>query len=154
MLSASRRPMATAMRTITPGDWRSRTAWSRNCSGSSGSLRQAGPTALSWASSRLSLGSQSTQAPTGRVGERWHQTLRRQLLDALGALADLPSAQAAISGWVHACNHSRPRQSLAMATPASLFRPGTQPDLALVPDSLQGPLETTENHRCSYTRHN
>ena len=38
---------------------------------------------------------------TGKV-ERWHQTLRRELLDVAGPFADLPSAQAAITAWVHA----------------------------------------------------
>jgi transposase InsO family protein len=59
---------------------------------------------------------------TGKI-ERWHQTLRRELLDNCGPFADLPSAQAAIDAWVHSYNHLRPHQSLAMATPASLFRP-------------------------------
>jgi hypothetical protein len=63
---------------------------------------------------------------TGKV-ERWHQTLRRELLDVAGPFADLPSAQAAITAWVHAYNHARPHQALDMATPASLFRSGTQP---------------------------
>jgi transposase InsO family protein len=49
---------------------------------------------------------------TGKV-ERWHQTLRRELLDVAGPFADLPSAQAAITAWVHACNHARPHQALA-----------------------------------------
>jgi transposase InsO family protein len=64
---------------------------------------------------------------TGKV-ERWHGTLRRELLDGCGPFADLPSAQAAIDGWVHAYNHARPHQSLGMATPASLFRPGVSLD--------------------------
>ena len=64
---------------------------------------------------------------TGKV-ERWHRTLRRELLDAAGPFADLPSAQAAIAAWVHTYNHARPHQSLDMATPASLFRPGVSPD--------------------------
>ena len=64
---------------------------------------------------------------TGKV-ERWHRTLRRELLDAAGCFADLPSAQAAITAWVHTYNHARPHQSLDMATPASLFRPGVSPD--------------------------
>ncbi len=63
---------------------------------------------------------------TGKV-ERWHQTLRRELLDVAGPFADLPSAQAAITAWVHTYNHARPHQALGMATPASLFRPGSQP---------------------------
>lgn len=41
---------------------------------------------------------------------------------------DLPSAQAAISAWVHAYNHARPHQSLDMATPSSLFRLNAQPE--------------------------
>jgi transposase InsO family protein len=61
---------------------------------------------------------------TGKV-ERWHRTLRRELLDDCGPFADLPSAQAAISAWVHAYNHARPHQALDMATPASLFRPAS-----------------------------
>jgi transposase InsO family protein len=63
---------------------------------------------------------------TGKV-ERWHRTLRRELLDPSGPFADLASAQAAISAWVHAYNHARPHQALDMATPASLFRPGALP---------------------------
>ncbi|WP_300605988.1 IS481 family transposase [Trebonia sp.] len=64
---------------------------------------------------------------TGKV-ERWHRTLRRELLDTCGPFADLPAAQAAITAWVHAYNHARPHQALDMATPASLFRPGVSPD--------------------------
>src|ERR1700733_13392060 len=64
---------------------------------------------------------------TGKV-ERWHRTLRRELLDEAGPFAALPSAQAAVSAWVHAYNHARPHQALDMATPASLFRPGVSPD--------------------------
>jgi hypothetical protein len=77
---------------------------------------------------------------TGKI-ERWHQTLRRELLDVAGPFADLPSAQAAITAWVHAYNHARPHQSLGMATPASLFRPGAQPGPLLampVPESGPG----------------
>ena len=64
---------------------------------------------------------------TGKI-ERWHQTLRRELLDRVDPFVDLPSAQAAISAWVHTYNHARPHQSLDMATPASLFRPNAQPE--------------------------
>jgi transposase InsO family protein len=83
---------------------------------------------------------------TGKI-ERWHQTLRHELLDVAGPFADLPSAQAAITAWVHAYNHQRPHQALGMATPASLFRPGILPGpVAAVmpasqpaPDALAGP---------------
>jgi transposase InsO family protein len=64
---------------------------------------------------------------TGKV-ERWHRTLRRELLDESGPFADLPSAQAAVTAWVHAYNHARPHQALDMGTPASLFRPGVSPE--------------------------
>ena len=58
---------------------------------------------------------------TGKV-ERFHRTLRRELLDETGAFASIEAAQAAIDEWVHAYNTVRPHQSLNMATPASLFR--------------------------------
>ncbi len=67
---------------------------------------------------------------TGKV-ERWHRTLRRELLDVTGPFADLPSAQAAIGAWVHTYNHLRPHQAIDMAVPARLFRPGSQPEPAL-----------------------
>jgi transposase InsO family protein len=83
-------------------------------------------------------------ATTGKV-ERWHQTLRRELLDPAGPFADLPSAQAAITAWVHTCNFSRPHQALGMATPASLFRPGSQPEpAAAVPAPPPAPEPGTE----------
>ncbi|MEU1276351.1 IS481 family transposase [Streptomyces sp. NPDC005799] len=59
---------------------------------------------------------------TGKI-ERFHRTLRRELLDDSGPFADLLAAQAAIDAWVHAYNYKRPHQALAMATPSSLFRP-------------------------------
>lgn len=64
----------------------------------------------------------SSPTTTGKV-ERFHQTLRRELLDEAGPFADLPTAQASIDAWVHASNHTRPHQALDMATPASLFQP-------------------------------
>ena len=68
---------------------------------------------------------------TGKI-ERWHQTLRRELLDVAGPFADLPTAQAAIDAWVHTYNTTRPHQALDMATPASLFRPGPQPEPTII----------------------
>jgi hypothetical protein len=59
---------------------------------------------------------------TGKI-ERWHKTLRQELLDRVGAFADQATAQDVIGNWVHAYNHSRPHQSLKMATPVSVFRP-------------------------------
>lgn len=78
---------------------------------------------------------------TGKV-ERWHQTLRRELLDEAGAFADLATAQRAIDSWVDSYNEQRPHQSLDMVTPASLFRarPTVAPAIT-VPgdDGGQGP---------------
>jgi transposase InsO family protein len=59
---------------------------------------------------------------TGKI-ERWHKTLRRELLDHVAPFESLPAAQEAIDGWVQSYNHQRPHQALGMATPASLFRP-------------------------------
>ncbi|MFE6848800.1 IS481 family transposase [Streptomyces sp. NPDC057686] len=59
---------------------------------------------------------------TGKI-ERFHKSLRRELLDHVGPFADQATAQAAIDAWVHGYNHSRPHQSLEMATPVSVFRP-------------------------------
>jgi transposase InsO family protein len=59
---------------------------------------------------------------TGKI-ERWHKTLRRELLDAAGPYPDVAAAQTSIDAWVHGYNHSRPHQSLGMATPAAAFRP-------------------------------
>jgi transposase InsO family protein len=43
---------------------------------------------------------------TTRKVERWHQTLRRELLDAAGPRTC--PAQAANTAWVHTYNYSRP----------------------------------------------
>ncbi|WP_432190643.1 IS481 family transposase [Streptomyces sp. Tue6028] len=59
---------------------------------------------------------------TGKI-ERFHKTLRREMLDHSGPFADPVAAQAAIDAWVHAYNHTRPHQSLEMATPMQVFRP-------------------------------
>lgn len=64
---------------------------------------------------------------TGKI-ERWHRTLRSELLDGCGPFASFAAAQTAIGEWVHAYNHLRPHQGLEMATPASLFRPNPQPE--------------------------
>ena len=60
---------------------------------------------------------------TGKV-ERFHQTLRRELLEPEGPFASLEQAQKAVDSWVEGYNHQRPHQALAMAVPASRFRPG------------------------------
>jgi transposase InsO family protein len=59
---------------------------------------------------------------TGKI-ERWHSTLRRELLDHVAPFESAEAAQEAIDAWVHTYNHARPHQALNMAVPASVFRP-------------------------------
>jgi hypothetical protein len=59
---------------------------------------------------------------TGKI-ERFHGTLRRELLDHVAPFESLAAAQRAIDAWVYTYNHSRPHQALDMAVPASVFRP-------------------------------
>lgn len=74
---------------------------------------------------------------TGKV-ERFHRTLRRELLDETGAFESIEAAQTAIDEWVRAYNTVRPHQSLDMATPASLFRSRvTDPDLHPAADAAR-----------------
>jgi transposase InsO family protein len=58
---------------------------------------------------------------TGKV-ERWHQTIRKELLEVAAPFADLGAAQAAVDAWRREYNEQRPHQALGMATPASRFR--------------------------------
>ncbi|MEV4872068.1 hypothetical protein [Streptomyces syringium] len=46
----------------------------------------------------------------------------------IGPFADQGTVQAAIDTWVYGYNHSRPPQVLAMATPATVFRPAPAKD--------------------------
>ena len=57
---------------------------------------------------------------TGKI-ERFHGSLRRELLDDAVPFADLAAAQAAIDGWVTEYNTTRPHQAIGMATPAERF---------------------------------
>lgn len=63
---------------------------------------------------------------TGKI-ERFHQTLRREVLDESGPFADPVAAQTAVDTWVHAYNHTRPHQSLQNATPAPAVLPPRAP---------------------------
>ncbi|WP_431240942.1 IS481 family transposase (plasmid) [Mycolicibacterium aichiense] len=69
---------------------------------------------------------------TGKI-ERLHKTLRREFLDSAGPFASIEAAQDAIDAWVRGYNHSRPHQSLGMATPATVFRPAPVEVIAPVP---------------------
>jgi transposase InsO family protein len=74
---------------------------------------------------------------TGKI-ERFHKSLRAELLDHVAPFESLEAAQAAIDGWVHAYNHQRPHQALDMAVPASRFRPnGPARDVAVPAPTAQ-----------------
>jgi Integrase core domain len=79
---------------------------------------------------------------TGKV-ERFHQTLRRELLEPEGPFASLEQAQKAVDAWVEVYNHQRPHQALGMAVPASRFGPRQdsprEPDLVVVADADPAP---------------
>jgi transposase InsO family protein len=64
----------------------------------------------------------ATPTTTGKV-ERFHQTLRRELLDDMPVWPDIVTTQAAIDVFRHEYNTDRPHQSLDMAFPADRFRP-------------------------------
>jgi transposase InsO family protein len=79
---------------------------------------------------------------TGKV-ERFHQTLRRELLDDAGVFADLAAARAAVDGFRREYNTDRPHQSLGMAFPAQRFTANVGGDgQQLVPLKLPSVLTT------------
>ena len=57
---------------------------------------------------------------TGKI-ERFHGSLRRELLDDAVPFADLAAAQAAVDAWRQEYNTTRPHQALSMASPAERF---------------------------------
>lgn len=59
---------------------------------------------------------------TGKV-ERFHLTLRRELLDTGEIYDTIEDAQTALDAFVTHYNHERPHQALDMATPANRFQP-------------------------------
>jgi transposase InsO family protein len=57
---------------------------------------------------------------TGKI-ERFHGSLRRELLDDAVPFGDLAAAQAAVDAWVSEYNSTRPHQAIGMAAPAERF---------------------------------
>ena len=57
---------------------------------------------------------------TGKI-ERFHGSLRRELLDDAIPFTDLATAQAAVDAWREEYNTTRPHQALSMASPAERF---------------------------------
>ena len=84
---------------------------------------------------------------TGKV-ERFHQSLRRELLDDHEPFASLLAAQAAIESWVADYNCARPHQALDMGCPADRFGPSQTTDerarQALLPLRLPPALTSTD----------
>ncbi|MFD4529840.1 IS481 family transposase [Streptomyces sp. NPDC058470] len=87
---------------------------------------------------------------TGKV-ERFHQTLRRELLDDCGAFESIEAAQAALDEWIQEYNSVRPHQALDMQSPADRFTPVAEQErgvlgvrvpgvLALVPQQRTAPV--------------
>ncbi|MCX5248944.1 IS481 family transposase [Streptomyces sp. NBC_00201] len=87
---------------------------------------------------------------TGKV-ERFHQTLRRELLDDCGAFESIGAAQTALDAWVQEYNSVRPHQALDMQSPADRFAPVAEQErdvlgvrvpgvLALVPLQRTAPV--------------
>jgi hypothetical protein len=70
---------------------------------------------------------------TGKI-ERFHGSLRRELLDDAVPFADLAAARAAVDAWVSDYNTARPHQAIGMATPADRFSTGAaQAEQELLP---------------------
>jgi transposase InsO family protein len=81
---------------------------------------------------------------TGKI-ERFHQTLRRELLDDARPFTSLLQAQAALDDWVREYNASRPHQALetrAPVTPAERFQPVPDEQRELLPVWLPAGLST------------
>ena len=78
---------------------------------------------------------------TGKI-ERFHLTLRRELLDDADPFTDLEAAQAAVDAWVVEYNTVRPHQALDMACPADQFTPVPPAARELLPLRLPVALTT------------
>jgi Integrase core domain len=61
-----------------------------------------------------------TPTTTGKI-ERFHQSLKRELVDHCGPFESIQDAQAVVDTWVEEYNTRRPRQALDMAYPADRF---------------------------------
>ncbi|WP_329550187.1 IS481 family transposase [Streptomyces sp. NBC_01356] len=77
---------------------------------------------------------------TGKI-ERFHQTLRRELLDGCDPFEDLTAAQVAVDVWLEEYNRMRPHQSLDMAVPASRFVPRLHAEHEALPLVLPARLD-------------
>ncbi len=82
------------------------------------------------------------QSPTtrGKI-ERFHQTLRRELLDRRDPFVDLGAAQSVVDVWLEDYNRMRPHQALDMAVPASRFIPRPRSEQDALPVVLPARLD-------------
>ncbi|MEV5346894.1 IS481 family transposase [Streptomyces achromogenes] len=83
---------------------------------------------------------------TGKV-ERFHQTLRRELLDDCGAFESIEAAQAALDAWVEEYNSSRPHQALDMQSPGDRFTPVAEQERDVLGLKIPGVLALVPQQR-------
>ncbi|MFI1337006.1 IS481 family transposase [Streptomyces sp. NPDC020845] len=83
---------------------------------------------------------------TGKV-ERFHQTLRRELLDDCGPFESIEAAQSALDVWVEEYNSSRPHQALEMQAPADRFSPVPQEERDVLGLKVPGVLSLVPKQR-------
>ncbi|MFD7767621.1 IS481 family transposase [Streptomyces sp. NPDC059787] len=83
---------------------------------------------------------------TGKV-ERFHQTLRRELLDDCGAFESIEQAQAALDRWVEEYNSSRPHQALDMQSPGDRFAPVSEEERDVLGLKIPGVLALVPQQR-------
>jgi transposase InsO family protein len=91
---------------------------------------------------------------TGKI-ERFHQTLRRDLLDDARPFVSLLAAQAALDDWVREYNADRPHQALelrAPVTPADRFQAAPDEQRDLLPLWLPGALASVSEPAGAPTR--
>jgi transposase InsO family protein len=86
----------------------------------------------------------ATPTTTGKI-ERFHQTLRRDLLNDHGPFDTIEDVQATLDGWVAGdYNTRRPHQSLDMASPADRFTPVPDEERQALPLRLPAALVVTQ----------
>jgi transposase InsO family protein len=83
---------------------------------------------------------------TGKV-ERFHQTLRRELLADCGVFESVEDAQAALDLWVEEYNSMRPHQALDMQSPADRFAPVPQQERDMLGLRVPGMLAVVPSQR-------
>lgn len=83
---------------------------------------------------------------TGKV-ERFHQTLRRELLDDCGAFESIGAAQAALDAWVQEYNSDRPHQALDMQSPGDRFAPVPEQERDVLGLRVPGVLASVPQQR-------